>query len=93
MHQDGDLPTIPMLILNFILLFERIILYKVNHNHNLVFRQIVQIRFKLCILPFGFKIVNDKFGQLGLEKGNEFKWGGLIFGTNLIMCQSTASSY
>lgn len=52
---------------------------QINHIRNLVFYQIIQTRFKLCILPFGFKTVNDKFSQLRLEKGYEFKWGGHLW--------------
>jgi hypothetical protein len=52
---------------------------KINHSHNLVLCQVVQTQLELCILPLCFKIVNNKFSQLGLQICNKFRWKGHSF--------------
>jgi hypothetical protein len=54
------------LCLNINMLFQRIILGKINHGNNLILCQIIQARLELGILPLGFKIVNKKLNQFKL---------------------------
>ncbi len=49
---------------------------KINHSYNLILCQVVQTKLELCILPLCFKIVNNKFSQLGLQICNIFRWKG-----------------
>ncbi len=54
MNKNHDLPTKLMLGLNFILLFEKVVLNKVNYSDNLVLCQIVQ-NYHLAILPQNYE--------------------------------------
>ncbi len=65
-NKNCDLPIKLVLWLNVIMLFQRIILNKINHGNNLILCQIIQARLELGILPLGFKIVNKKFNQFKL---------------------------
>jgi len=57
-------------------LFKILFFGKINHSHNLVLCQAIQTQLELCILPLCFKIVNNKFNQLGLQICNKFRWKG-----------------
>jgi hypothetical protein len=71
MHQNGNLVSMPMHTLHFVLYFRIVVFYKVNNrNHNIGW-EIFNALFEMLIFPSCNEIVFNKMLQFGLQIFNE----------------------